>query len=58
MSCRWCELLDRRRFATWAEARLGVFDFLEGWYNPRRLHSALGFSNAMGEKIAALLRSS
>jgi len=36
-----CELLDRQRFATPAEARLAVFDFIEGWYNPRRRHSAL-----------------
>jgi putative transposase len=38
-----CELLDRRRFATPAEARLAVFDFIEGFYNPRRRHSALGY---------------
>lgn len=37
-----CELLDRRRFRTQAEARLAVFQFIEGWYNPRRRHSALG----------------
>ena len=36
-----CEPLDRRRFATQVEARLAVFDFLEGWYNPHRRHSAL-----------------
>jgi putative transposase len=29
------ELLDRRRFAPQVEARLAVFDFLEGWYNLR-----------------------
>ncbi len=38
-----CELLDRQRFDTQAEARLAVFDFIEGWYNPRRRHSALGY---------------
>lgn len=38
-----CELLDRQRFATQAEARLAVFDFIEGWYNPRRRHSALDY---------------
>lgn len=37
-----CELLDRRRFRTQAEARLAIFDFIEGWYNPRRRHSSLG----------------
>jgi len=38
-----CELLDRERFATPAVARVAVFDFIEGWYNPRRRHSALGY---------------
>ena len=37
-----CELLDRRSFATPAAARAAVFRFIEGWYNPRRRHSALG----------------
>jgi len=37
-----CELLDRKRFKTQAEARMAVFDFIEGFYNPRRRHSALG----------------
>jgi putative transposase len=38
-----CELLDRHRFRTHAEARMAVFDYLEGFYNPRRRHSALGY---------------
>jgi putative transposase len=38
-----CERLDRHRFRTPAEARLAVFDFIEGWYNPRRRHSALDY---------------
>lgn len=37
-----CELLDRRSFKTKTEARLAVFTWVEGWYNPRRRHSALG----------------
>jgi putative transposase len=37
-----CELLDRQRFRTQAEAKMAVFDFIEGFYNPRRRHSALG----------------
>jgi putative transposase len=36
------ELLDRRRFKTQAEARLAVFEWIEGWYNPHRRHSSLG----------------
>lgn len=38
-----CELLDRTRFATHAEAQAAVFEFVEGWYNTRRRHSALGY---------------
>jgi len=38
-----CELLDRTRFADRAEAELAVFDFIEGFYNTRRRHSALGY---------------
>jgi putative transposase len=42
-----CELLDRRRFRSQAEARMAVFGFIEGWYNPRRRHSALGYLSPM-----------
>ena len=38
-----CELLDRRRFASQAEARVACFSFIQGWYNPVRLHSALNY---------------
>jgi putative transposase len=38
-----CELLDRHRFRSQAEARMAVFEFIEGWYNPRRRHSAIGY---------------
>ena len=38
-----CELLDRVRFRTQSEARIAIFDFIEGFYNPRRRHSALGY---------------
>jgi putative transposase len=38
-----CELLDRHCFKTQAEAKLAVFDWIEGWYNPHRLHSALTY---------------
>lgn len=29
-----CELFDRRKFRTKAEARMAVFALIEGWYNP------------------------
>jgi putative transposase len=38
-----CELLQRWRFASQAEARMAVFHFIEGFYNPSRRHSALGY---------------
>ena len=37
-----CELIDRRSFKTKTEARIALFRYIEGWYNPRRRHSALG----------------
>jgi putative transposase len=42
-----CELLDRRRFATKAEAWMAVVAFIEGWYNPRRRHSALVYASPL-----------
>ena len=40
-----CELLQRRSFRTKAEARMAIFAFIEGWYNPARRHSALGYKS-------------
>jgi len=40
-----CELLDRNRFPTQHEAKMAVFDFIEGWYNPHRRHSALTYES-------------
>jgi putative transposase len=38
-----CELLARRRFRSQAEARMACFSYIEGFYNPLRRHSALGY---------------
>jgi len=38
-----CELLDRHKFKNQAEARTAVFAFIEGFYNRRRRHSAIGY---------------
>jgi putative transposase len=40
---RECELIDRRRFRSHGEARMAVFRFIEGFYNPSRRPSALGY---------------
>jgi putative transposase len=42
-----CELLDRRRFRTQVEARMAVFDFIEGFYNPSRRHSGIEYLSPM-----------
>lgn len=38
-----CELLAKRRFRNQTEATSAIFEYIEGWYNPHRLHSALGY---------------
>ena len=38
-----CDLLDRRCFASQVEARMACFSFIEGFYNPTRRRSALGY---------------
>jgi putative transposase len=38
-----CELLARQRFDNQAAARTALFAFIEGFYNRRRRHSAIGY---------------
>ncbi len=42
-----CELLDGRAFPTHHAARLALFEFIEGFYNTQRRHSALGYCSPM-----------
>jgi len=37
------EVIDRRKFKSQAEAKMAIFTWLEGWYNPHRRHSSLGY---------------
>jgi transposase InsO family protein len=51
-----CELIHRYAWPTRARARSAIFRYIEGWYNPRRLHSSLGYvSPADYERRCALL---
>jgi putative transposase len=38
-----CELLARERFPHLVAAQHRIFAFIEGWYNTRRRHSAIGY---------------
>lgn len=37
------ELLDRRHWTSRVELASAIFEWIEGWYNPRRRHSGLGY---------------
>ena len=53
-----CELIDRRRWRTQAEAKLAVFQYIEGFYNPRRRHSALDYLSPINyEQLTPLAES-
>jgi putative transposase len=38
-----CELIDRRIWKTKQQAQREIFTWIESWYNPRRLHSSIGY---------------
>ena len=44
------EVVNRRRFQSQTEARMAIFQWLEGWYNPHRRHSALGYLSPINYK--------
>lgn len=48
-----CELPAGREFQTKAEARMALFEFIEGWYNPGRRHAALGYQSPVNFEIQA-----
>ena len=39
------ELVHRHRFPTQAAARTAIFEFIEVFYNRRRLHSSIGYQS-------------
>ena len=42
-----CELIDRHRFETKADDQIAVFRFIEGFYNPSRRHSSIGYMSPL-----------
>lgn len=42
-----CELLWQETFRSRQEAKLAVFNFIEGWYNTHRRHSALDYMSPL-----------
>jgi len=46
------DLLLQQVFATRAEARTAIFDYIEGFYNPHRRHSALGYKSPAAHEAA------
>lgn len=46
------ELLSRRRFTSQVEVKMACFSYIEGWYNPDRLHSALGYRSPMAYELS------
>jgi putative transposase len=53
-----CELIDRRSWQTKTDARLALFTYIEGWYNPRRRHSALEYLSPINFENKHAARSS
>ncbi len=50
-----CELIDRSCFHTHAMTRTEIFDYIEGWYNPHRRHSAINYESPVNfERLHSL----
>ena len=41
------EFLSKRKFLTQEDARMGIFEYIESFYNTRRLHSSNGYKSPM-----------
>lgn len=48
------ELVYHETYITRQEARLSVFQYIEGWYNRRRRHSTLGYLSPLAFEQAAM----
>ncbi len=48
------ELVDRHRFSTREAARVAIFEYVEGFYNRTRRHSALGYESPIDYEAATM----
>lgn len=51
------ELVHRRRFKTRAQARLAIVNYIETWYNSKRLHSSLDYMSPVEYEMKSRERS-
>jgi len=47
-----CELIQRCTFRTHQQAEMEIFSFIEGFYNPRRRHSGIGYQSPVDFELA------
>ncbi len=50
------ETLSRSRFKSHSEAKMAIFEWIEGWYSPHRQHSSLGYRLPVNYKRAHAMR--
>jgi putative transposase len=48
------EWLHPQSFQTQREAELAIFDYIETFYNPKRLHSAVGYQSPVDFELELL----
>jgi putative transposase len=46
------ELSNPRRFKSQVESKTVVFEWIEGWHNPHRRHSSLGYRSPVNHQRA------
>jgi transposase InsO family protein len=53
------EFLNHYKFETQASAKLGIFNYINGWYNPHRIYSKIGYlsPDEYEEKNLGLIKS-